>query len=311
MEKSEQQGITPGEMLRAAREALNISAREMADRLNWLPTHLTAVEENRFEVLRGTPFARGYLRAYAKQVGIAESVVLAAFEASQAPELTAEENRVEVKSESPLKNPGFGIALGLACAVLLIAGLWWWQSAAPQKKPAASVTNVSGQRIGEAEPEQLPASGQLLVVAAEQFAAAEAALEESAIEEADAEVAEAETPLDPALDLPLTSPAEDSDTTALTIAAEAPPPGIEGVASDAMLQFRFGGDCWVEVRDGNDELIYKDFRREGDSLNLDGLPPFNILLGDSTAVELRYRGEPVVITPRRGRVLARFTVGAP
>jgi cytoskeleton protein RodZ len=303
VENSEQKGATPGEMLRAAREALGISSREMADRLNWMPTHLIAVEEDRFEVLRGTAFVRGYLRAYAKQVDIPESLLLAAFEALQAPELPAADGAVAVESESPLKRPEVGIALGLVCAVLLIAGLWWWQSAAPQK-PAPSVTSVSEETIGEVEPEQLPASDQLLVVAAEQFAATEAALEESALEEAEAEVVEAEegeaeTPLDPVLDQPPTSPAEDAAT------------DMADVEGDAMLQFRFSGDCWVEIRDGNDELIHEDFHRDGDHVNLDGLPPFNILLGDSTVVELSYQGEPVVITPRRGRVLARFTLGAP
>jgi cytoskeleton protein RodZ len=323
VENSELQGVTPGEMLRVAREALNISSREMADRLNWMPAYLIAVEENRFEALRGAAFARGYLRTYAKQVGIPESAVLAAFDALHAPELPAAEDRVEVKSALPMEKPGVGIALGLACAVLLIAGLWWWQSAAPQK-PALAVTNITEQRPGEEALEQPIASDESLAAAAAQIAATGATLEEYALEEADAEVADAEVadaevadaevaeaelgeaePEDvgaapyPALDQSLISSAEDADT------------GTEGVESEAMLQFRFGGDCWVEIRDGNDELIYRDFRRDGDSLDLVGLPPFNILLGDSTEVELYYRGELVEITPRRGRVLARFTVGVP
>ena len=304
-------------MLRAAREALDISSREMADRLNWMPTHLHAVEENRFEALRGAAFARGYLRAYSKQVELPESVVLAAFDAMRAPELPASDDRVEGDVESPLKKPEVGIALGLVCAAILIAGLWWWQSAAPQQ-PVPAVTSVAEEPTGEAEPEQ-PASDQLLVVAAEQFAATQALLEESALEEAEAEVVEAEelaaqelvaeeivaeeieaeTPLDPVLDQQPGSPAEDADT------------DMTGVEGEAMLQFRFTGDCWVEVLDGNDEMIHRDLRRAGDSLNLEGSPPFNILVGDALAVELLYQGEPVVIRPRRGLASARFTVGAP
>lgn len=299
MENSEQQAFTPGEMLRTAREAQGISPREMADRLNWMPTYLNAVEENRFEVLRGTAFARGYLRAYAKQIDIPESSLLEAFDALQAPESSSAEESIEADSQSPLKKPEVGIALGLACAVLLIAGLWWWQSDA-SKKPAPLVTNVSERRTQEVELEETTASAELLV-AAEQFAATEAALEESALEQAEAEVADAELAdsvlvPDQALDQPLDSPVEDTDLTAV---------------SNAMLQFRFSGDCWVEVRNGNDELIYADLRRNGDSLNLDDLPPFNITLGDSRYVELRFRGEPVTIRPRPGRVLARFSVGVP
>jgi len=306
VENSEQQAVTPGEMLRTAREALGISSREMADRLNWIPTHLIAVEENRCEVLRGKAFTRGYLCAYAKQVDIPETAVLTAFEAIQEDELPVAKDSLELTSESLLKKPEVSIALGLACAALLITGLWWWQSGAAPEKPAARVTNVMEDSGREVEPEQ-PAVGdepgdELLVAAAEQFAATGAALEASALNEADAEVLESEVTeaetATPALGQSLASPGEQTDS------------GFAEVAGDAMLQFRFSGDCWVEVHDGNDERIYKDMRRDADSLNLDGLPPFNILLGDSTVVELRYRGEPVVITPRRGRVLARFTVGA-
>ena len=96
MENSEQQAATPGEMLRTAREALGISSREMADRLNWIPTHLIAVEENRFEVLRGKAFTRGYLCAYAKQVDIPETALLTAFESIQGAESPAAEDSLEV-----------------------------------------------------------------------------------------------------------------------------------------------------------------------------------------------------------------------
>ena len=78
---------------------------------------------------------------------------------------------------------------------------------------------------------------------------------------------------------------------------------------DEALLFRFSGDCWIEIRNGADELIYADLRREGDELAMDGLPPFQVLVGDAQNVELLYLGEPFDITPRPGRALARFTVG--
>jgi cytoskeleton protein RodZ len=287
-------------MLRSAREALGISPREMAARLNWIPSHLIAVEENRFENLRGDAFARGYLRAYAKQVEVSESVLLKAYDTMLAPELPDAKDSVEIKSESPLKKPEVSIALGLVCAVLLVTGLWWWQSP-PRLKPLVPVTKVSEEPITEELLEQPAASEEGLIAVAKQFAETETALEESALEEADAEVAEAraQATLETALDQPLASPIEEVGA------------GIEGAESNAMLQFRFSGDCWVEVRDGNDELIFADLRREGESFNLNGLPPFNITVGDSRTVELRFQGEPVAITPRRGRLLARVTVGAP
>ncbi len=81
------------------------------------------------------------------------------------------------------------------------------------------------------------------------------------------------------------------------------------IAADGPLQFSFSGDCWLEVRDGEGQLIYADLRRAGDTLGLDGMPPFEILAGDAAAVSLRYRGEPVAMRTRPGRDTARLTVG--
>lgn len=78
---------------------------------------------------------------------------------------------------------------------------------------------------------------------------------------------------------------------------------------DAVLQFTFSGDCWLEVRDGNDRLIYADLHQGGDTLGVDGLSPFNILLGDAASAQLVYRGEDFEIPRRPGRTTSRFNVG--
>ena len=55
----------------------------MADRLNWLPSYVKAVEENHFDELRGDAFVRGYLRAYARQVDLPEDDIVAAYDAQK------------------------------------------------------------------------------------------------------------------------------------------------------------------------------------------------------------------------------------
>ena len=88
-----------------------------------------------------------------------------------------------------------------------------------------------------------------------------------------------------------------------------PVPSSPVSCTDALLQFRFSGDCWLEVRDGTDTLIYADLHRSGDELDLDGQPPFVILVGDSRYVQLHYDGQEFEIQSRPGRVVARFSVG--
>ena len=101
----------------------------------------------------------------------------------------------------------------------------------------------------------------------------------------------------------------EADTVAVVLDRDSAGPPIELAAANAELTFRFDGDCWLEVRNADDELIYADLRREGDQLQLDGAAPFHILVGDARMVELYFRGEPFAIRPRPGRVMARFTVG--
>ena len=56
--------ITPGTLLKTAREAQQLSEREVADRLNWMPGYTAIIERDDFQALRRPAFARGYVKAY-------------------------------------------------------------------------------------------------------------------------------------------------------------------------------------------------------------------------------------------------------
>ncbi len=122
VENSELSGVSepgPGELLRSAREALGISQREMADRLNWVPAYVIAVEENRFDVLRGAAFVRGYLRAYGKQVEVPEDTLMAAYSALPGDLPVAAGNGRRVESRVPqVQKKGVAIPAGAAVVVL-------------------------------------------------------------------------------------------------------------------------------------------------------------------------------------------------
>ena len=71
---------TPGTMLRVAREAQGMSAREAADRLNLMPDYVSILERDDYQALRSPPFARGYVKAYGRLLGIAEEELLPLFQ---------------------------------------------------------------------------------------------------------------------------------------------------------------------------------------------------------------------------------------
>ena len=71
---------TPGTLLKAAREAQGIPEREAADRLNLMPDYVAILERDDYESLRSPAFARGYVRAYGKMLGLDEEQLLETFD---------------------------------------------------------------------------------------------------------------------------------------------------------------------------------------------------------------------------------------
>ena len=75
------------------------------------------------------------------------------------------------------------------------------------------------------------------------------------------------------------------------------------------LELTFSEECWVEIEDGALGLIYKDLNREQEVLTVYGTPPFELLLGKATAVEMIYNGRPFDLEPFIGQDrTARLTV---
>jgi len=72
---------SPGALLKAAREDLDISPREAADRLNWMPGYVAIVENDDYAALRRPSFSRGYVKAFGRLVELDEGKLMDAFDA--------------------------------------------------------------------------------------------------------------------------------------------------------------------------------------------------------------------------------------
>jgi cytoskeleton protein RodZ len=298
---------TPGEILRQARESADISEREMADRLHWMPSHVGAIEENRFDELRGTAFVRGYLRTYGKMLGVSEQALLFAFDAMTLPEQVSESHSTAVSQESLWQRPGVGVALGIGAALLLASLFWLLQDDVdmPGATSARQTPPLQADETAVLSPPELPAQ----------------IPDAPAPEPADADTVEpvaSQLPEQgPELEL---EPEQEQEPEPIALvdepsvdqpAAELQPAPLTAVPIDAaLLQFTFSGECWLEVRDANG-AFYANLLQAGDVLGLDGQPPFNVLVGDSHQVLLKYRGENFQIRTRPGRTVARFSVGDP
>ena len=120
--------VSPGAMLKAARESRDITQREAADSLNWMPGYVAIMERDDYAALRRPSFARGYVKAFGRLVELEEKTLMSAFESL--------ENRGEIISDKSNKDThwafhrqktGLGVLVGLSGLSILIAALWWWQ----------------------------------------------------------------------------------------------------------------------------------------------------------------------------------------
>ncbi len=117
--------ITPGTLLKSAREAQELSEREVADRLHLMPGYPAIIERDDYHALRHPAFARGYVKAYGKLVGVDEKRLLDAFDRLRA-EAAPEPRKVRARP-AQLQPTGLSVIVGLVLLVLLVVAIWWWR----------------------------------------------------------------------------------------------------------------------------------------------------------------------------------------
>ncbi|NMF91229.1 helix-turn-helix domain-containing protein, partial [Aromatoleum petrolei] len=149
---SSDQAAEMGAQLRQLREARGETASDVAHSLKLTSRQIEAMEAGRLDLLPGTAFARGFLRNYARYLGVDPAVVLAAFESAVAPravELAPVSNAVGVM---PNGSGGRSVQLpvGLIAGALLLLVLvgWyfdWFRMPAENADVAESVTERAAQ----------------------------------------------------------------------------------------------------------------------------------------------------------------------
>jgi cytoskeleton protein RodZ len=137
----------PGQRLREAREAAQLTLGEVASRMRLEPYVLELLENDHYERLHGPTFVRGYLSGYARLLDLPERPILEAYERHGygPPALVSELGRkpeVHV-SDFPVRMVTYVIA-----GLLVVLVVLWWQSRQPQ-----TATPERAQTTAEPEPQ--------------------------------------------------------------------------------------------------------------------------------------------------------------
>ena len=298
--------VNPGETLRQARESNGWSLAEVALKLNLTATSLGNLEAGAFDKLPGHTFARGYIRAYAKLLGIDQTVLVQEFDQFTGTDSQGSNVHGLGRIEEPVRVSH--TILRIVSLLLLIAvvggGFVWWQDQASQRTKDLTSNAMEHVEVESAdgttqihpldEPEdqavaqgqaasETPATTEQPTPEAGTAPAATAAVPAPAVPAAP--VAQAHTPVAPAA--PAQAPATNAPV-APAPAAISPPTTPALIAGDGHIQITFIADCWTQVTDGNGKVLFSGLKRKGDTLDQGGKPPLTLRLGYARGAQVAY-----------------------
>lgn len=260
-----------GQTLRAAREAQGISLDEAAMRLRLMHRQLAAIEADDFESLGQIVFARGFVRNYARLLGLVPEDLLARMQG--APEPAAVSQSEPPLPRSWLTSPWLILALlGLLVGVAVPVALYLWLN-----------SEVDDGSVNQ-------------VLSSTQVRSVPAAAPVPAVVPADS----AQQPAPTAVD---TSAAGNADPVAAPV-----PAAPEAPAAGSVLHLEFGDESWTEIRDASGRMLHRQLNPAGSSIDVPGRPPFEVVIGNAAQARLTYNGRPIDLKPFTDSTVARFTL---
>ena len=298
-----QQPVTPvGSELSAARIAQGLEVADVARSLKLSHTQVEALEAEDFASMSGNTFVRGFIRNYAKLLQLDPLPLLERFQQgapTEAHALSATSQQIALPggaSKRRLMYIGVAVLLAIATSILVYELLHRQQE---QAQPLGAVV--------------APATPPRSAVAAPAVSSEAAALPPEALAPA--------PPLAAPLPPPVSGPMAPEASKPVPNAAvhQGLQPGVPAVdtgkpaseiagAKRSGLRLVFAGQSWVEIRDGRGKIILSEMNPGGSERQIDGLPPFSLVVGNATQVRITYNGEPVDLAPHMRGDVARLTL---
>ena len=260
-----------GARLAAARESAGISVGDMAGRLRLHINQVRALESENLAQLPEAAYVRGFVRSYARSLGLDPAPLVEDLNAKLTPTLNSVvEGMTRTRDYSPVRaaareHASRSLVLGLSVVALIALGAVGWyatRQVAPPPAPPAVTPAV-------------PAP----------------------VQESDKAAA---TP-------PTLAPSEASaGPVPTTEPAPAPSQPLPNAA--AVLTLSFSGSSWVEVTDVTGKVLVSQMARQGEVLQPAGEPPLSVVIGDASKAAVTVRGQPFSLEPSTRSNVARFTV---
>jgi cytoskeleton protein RodZ len=308
----------PGSHLRTVREAEGLELSRVAVLLHLSEEKLEALEADDYSKLPGAVFVQGYLRNYARLLGVQVEPILNAYHAAnpkgdRAPDLKVTRVKHEVGSGHALVKL---ITWGIIILLVVLVVVWWrgyLQWPMPIPGSGESQSEMERPSDGTAAMDDDSASAQPIT---EVDASGEAALTlprfepEPTLAALPIEPSEAESTPEPEVEapavtesLPISAPA----TAAVESLPAEPPPAVPVAAPVARVVLEFNGTSWTKIQDASGEFRIEGQIKAGTRQALEGQPPYRLVLGNAAVVRMLVDGEVLDLAPYTRGNVARFS----
>ena len=275
-----------GARLAAARERRGWSVNEVASRVRLSPKQVSALERLALEELPGPVFVRGFLRTYAREVGLDPAPLLDEYNAlvGGAPVARPQETP---QTSSPVFRAAARehyvrpVVLGGALILLLALGVIGAVAMRKPASPAATVPAASPAPATAPQPAPAPTPAPATADAGKPGSPSGEAAQEPPPANVSAPIAAATEP-----------------GAAPTVSVPAAP---AATATESAIRLTFAEVSWVEVLDASGKQLLSQNNPAGSEVRLDGKAPFQVLIGNAGGTRLEYRGKPIELGPMTSR----------
>ena len=295
-----------GARLREVRESRSISPAEVAAQLHLNEQTIRALEQNDPDRLPAPIYVRGYVRAYARLLGLNEEELLALYAPAQSPELRTvgmppPGQGALARRRLPWRLLGtllFLAAVGWL-AVYVLPGLWERFQSGVETTPGIEIPSLLEPLPETAGPEPADGGEGALRLPERALSAPETAPPPAApvVPEPTPEPEPAPEPA-PAPPPVESGPAEPT----------APPASAEPDAERRSLRLRLDQESWISIRAADGDRLLVGLYPAGSAHRVSGRPPLQVVLGNAAGVELSVDGEPYPLADYAPGSVARFTL---
>ena len=296
-----------GALLRAARESQSLSVEKISSQLHLSEKQIQALEQDDFQSFGSAMLTRGFIKNYARLLSLDPEPLLEAHRKNspqdQIQSISYQSEPIVSKKAPNLKKSRvllFGVMF-----ILTLLGFMAYKMI-NHKTAEGEGDAVSAKQAQEAEA-NVAVNSELMPGAALPAAERTAALDGTT-------VTEVPLPADPEVTKPQLQKNEVNKAAEKAV-DQTPEAKTETTKSESLnanlakAKLVLTGSSWISVQDKTGKTVFSKLAKAGTDEFVEGVPPLKFHIGNVSATQIIFNGQPVDLTANTFNNMARITLG--